>query len=187
MSDPRNVNGNSPPDGQMEDQATIYEFKTKNLYQVPVRALASTMIYAYVESIGNVWVDSTSVAPGRVQHPPFGEADRQRLQRIQLSVADADPTPFEKWEHDFRCDCNPSREMEIWERIASIYASVKARFDPCERGEVLGVLIHCTSTPLHLVEPTVRRRFLTTSKIRRIVAAYEGFGRGSSGQGAMHA
>lgn len=57
-------------------------------------------------------------------HPPFPEDARKVVQRIQSALADVDSSTVEEWEHTFRCDCDPDREIRVWLWIADMYSEL---------------------------------------------------------------
>lgn len=92
---------------------------------LPVAELAPNVIAATGPDGQPVFVPSEQIkANTRPIHPPFPEDARKVVQRIQSALADVDSSTVEEWEHTFRCDCDPDREIRVWLWIADMYSEL---------------------------------------------------------------
>lgn len=63
----------------------------------------------------------SDIQPGPVRHLVLPAALVDRIRAYKQILGDADPTSLDRAIDNFKRDANPERELEIWERIASIY------------------------------------------------------------------
>ena len=67
------------------------------------------------------WVDPTTLRAGAVQHASLTDSQMARVRALQLTFAEVDPTPLDKWVDDFKRDRDPERELRVYEGMANAY------------------------------------------------------------------
>ena len=68
----------------------------------------------------------SDIQPSPVRHPVLPAALVDRIRAYKQILGDADLTSLDRAIDNFKHDANPERELEIWERIASIYQAFVA-------------------------------------------------------------
>jgi hypothetical protein len=89
--------------------------------------------------------DQISKSASVAWHYEFSLAQKERLEKIRLAVADAFPISQDDWEDGFRKDAAPEREIALWEHVAKFYAHFAGGRipSPDARKELLGFLFAC--------------------------------------------
>ena len=97
-----------------------------------------------------------------------------RVQRLQKTFHEVDPSPVEKWAEDFRRDANPEREMAIWESMATAYEAFTASNSLTMDGkkEVYQVVLLRSGAPDDEVLKHLDLKILTEKDARAIMALF---------------
>ena len=72
------------------------------------------------------WIDPSKLEAEPIQRTSLTEAEMARVQRLQKTFSEVDPSPIEKWVDDFKRDLNLERELSIWEGMATAYETYTA-------------------------------------------------------------
>jgi hypothetical protein len=142
----------------------FYDVDTGRVATIPASELAPGAVRARVEGIdGVVWLLPDKLRPGEIRHPPFDEATREYIRRIQAAFAEQRPLSFDEWEDGFRRDADPAREIAIWSHAAAVYAeSTAGEPDAERRRDVYRCVVTCMvsgpDTVWHVLKPEVLTR-----------------------------
>ena len=69
------------------------------------------------------WIDPASARPGPLQHEQLTSAQIERIEKVQQTFSEVDPSRLDKWVEDFKRDRDPEREIRIYEGMADAYAA----------------------------------------------------------------
>jgi hypothetical protein len=120
------------------------------------------------------WVDPNQLKAGPIRHASLTDEQMSRVQRLQQTFREVDPSTVEKWAEDFRRDANPEREMAVWESMATAYetftASKSLTLDGKE--EVYQVVLLRSGAPEDQVLKRLKLKILTEKDARAIMALF---------------
>jgi hypothetical protein len=96
----------------------------------------------------------SSVAPGQLRPGPIRHATLTptqiaRIEAIQKTFAEFDPSPLDKWIDDFKRDQHPDREIAIYEAMAQAYTGYCSHHTLTReaREEVYGLILARSGAP----------------------------------------
>jgi hypothetical protein len=113
-----------------EPLVRVYDVKTASLVTIPLSDLPPGLVRATVEWVeGEFWLDPALLPAGVVRHPPFPPEIKDILVRLQAVFQDIFPRTLAEWEHGFRCDREPEREIVLWLRMAEAFEHFTAGRD----------------------------------------------------------
>ena len=120
----------------------IFNFETWKTTEIPAAELAPNMIRANVESVGEVWIDSSKVQmASQYKHPPFNGEMKELMRMFKAKLDEVYPMTVEQWEDGFRKDANMERELEQWANIANAYGYFGANAPKHQRKEVFNIIL----------------------------------------------
>jgi hypothetical protein len=123
---------------------------------------------------GTQWIDPNQLTACPIRHAALAPSQVERLEALQRTFADVDPTPPEKWIEDFQHDQNPEREILIYEAMARAYRSY------CEgktlsltaKEDVYRVVLLRSGAPEAEVLPRLKLKELTMADAKEILRLY---------------
>ena len=119
------------------------------------------------------WVDPQSLQPGpaRGQLTP---AQLERVEKLQKTFADVDPTPLKKWVEDFSRDLNPDRELAIYEGMAHAYSGycTGRALSQEAKNDVYAVVMLRSGAPDAEVLPRLKLSALSLDDAKEILRLY---------------
>jgi CheY-like chemotaxis protein len=143
-----------------EPMVRVYDFKSKGLIPIPASELAPGMVRATVGGIeGEFWIDPAQLASDIVLHPPLPPELRDHLVRLQAVFHAVFPRTLAAWEHGFRCDRDPEREIALWLRMAEAFEHFTAsrELTSQEQQDLFAVIFTCVNneaSDIRFVLPT---------------------------------
>ena len=120
------------------------------------------------------WIDPNKLEAGPIRHASLTDDQMSRVQRLQKTFHEVDPSSVEKWAEDFRRDANPEREMGIWESMATAYETFTASNSLTLAGkkEVYQVVLLRSGAPEDEVMKHLELKTLTEKDARAIMALF---------------
>lgn len=120
------------------------------------------------------WIDPNKLEAGPIRHASLTDEQMSRVQRLQKTFNEVDPSPVEKWAEDFRRDANPDREMAIWESMATAYETFIATNSLTLAGkkEVYQIALLRSGAPEDEVLKHLDLKILTEKDARAIMALF---------------
>jgi hypothetical protein len=129
----------------------LHDPDTDAVVTVPKRELRPGMIRAQI--LGKegqpgeiVWVDPASLNVNwALKHASFGAEIREVLEEIRIALHEVYPLTLEDWEHGFRCDDHPTREIRLWLHAARVFKHFTDGWDldPDQKAHIFQVLTEC--------------------------------------------
>lgn len=101
----------------MTDRET-YAFR-----EVPIEEVPPGYVRAHFQDHGEFYIDTETLKAikpsAKIRHPPFPDEVIGILQQqLSSGIGEGMGMTYERWEHGFRCDTHPWREIAHWERFA---------------------------------------------------------------------
>jgi hypothetical protein len=124
---------------------------------------------------GLVWMLADQLQPSEIKHPEFDEGIREYIRKIQAAFAEHRPLSFEEWEHGFRRDTTPEREIALWSHAADVYTAFAGDEPSADRRQdvylcVSACLISGPDDVWHVLRPEV----LTRAEAQKVVDRFYG-------------
>jgi hypothetical protein len=122
-----------------------------------------------------VWADPSQLKQGEIQQPPFNDAMRADIKKIQMAFAEHRNLTVEEWEDGFRRDTHPDREIAMWLNAADVYRQFawnEMRAD--RRDEIYGIIVACLTAAPDSVWHVIRHAALTKPEVEQIIQRYYG-------------
>src|SRR5262245_17966299 len=93
--------------------------------------------------------DGVTLAPGPIRHETLTPDQLRRIEALQRTFSDVDPTPLDKWVDDFKRDRDPDREIAVYEAMAQAYTTYCARhaLTPAARDDVYQLVLVRSAAP----------------------------------------
>lgn len=168
----------------MNNTVPFYDNETKTITQIPAAELAPGTLHANVEGIGCVWIDRKKVKINTCPfHPPFPTRVRELLRQIKASLDEVWPRTLEDWEHGFRCELNPDKEIAFFLLIAALYkrCTVGKQLSRLKKDDYFHVLVRCIDTGGQHVLEVVELYAITRKEAEKAIHMY----RESLGEGGL--
>ena len=152
--------------------ARVYDFKTRELYQIPDAELAPGMIEARVHGIdGTVWVEASQLRRGEPKYFQFGEDLREDIRAITAVFDEVYPQSLEEWEDGFRRDAHPKREIDLWLHMADVFsmATEGKSLTLQQKRDYFRVIVACSNASRDKVLYVAKREVISREKAEEIV------------------
>lgn len=106
-------------------RARVLDPNTGVVTEMPAEELAPGMVLGHGSGVGAVWVDPASLRVDMpIRQPPFAHETQERIQRIREALLEVDPNTPEEWDHIFRSELRPEREIFIYECAVEAYRRI---------------------------------------------------------------
>jgi hypothetical protein len=155
------------------DTVRFYDSKTNCVSTIPARELAPGIILARVEGIeGEVFVEASQINSDRpLRHPPFDVEVRALLTTMWDALADVLHMTLEEWEHGFRKDTHPEREIAIWLNIVEAYQHFTAGrpLGLGQKKDIFAVIMNCFNVGVDIALLVTNCATLSKKRQRQIV------------------
>jgi hypothetical protein len=129
-----------------DEMVRMHDLETGTVVTVPKRELRPGMIRARFVEKGDqlgeiVWLDPTTLnTDSAFKHDPFPAEIREILEEIRIALHDVFPMTLEEWEHGFRCDAHPTREIRLWLHAARVFKHFTDGWDYDQKVHMFQVL-----------------------------------------------
>jgi len=121
------------------------------------------------------WIDPAKLVPSPTQHQSLTAAQMERVERLQRTFAEVDPTPLAKWVEDFKRDRDPDRELRIYEGMADAYRAYcnGRKLSPRAKTDVYRVVLLRSGAPEAEVLPRLKLEELTVAEAKEVLRLYK--------------
>ncbi len=101
----------------------VYDFKTKQVTEMPLEELAPGYVKARIQGIeGEYFVNAADAKIGEYKHPEFGKERKEEMEKLVDIFHEVYSLTAQQWEDGFRKDTNMEKEIAIWfGPIAKLY------------------------------------------------------------------
>ncbi|HTI99799.1 MAG TPA: hypothetical protein VL527_13040 [Dongiaceae bacterium] len=128
-------------------------------------------------SAGNThWIDPNKLQVGPIRHPNLTADQISRIQKLQKTFEEVDPSSLEEWSDGFKRDADPDRELTIWEDMATAYATFTATNALTLDGkkEVFKIALLRSAASEDKVLKNLKLQILTEKDARAIMSLFAG-------------
>ena len=140
---------------------TFYDVETKTTSYIPRSELApGVVIVRRQDTNERVYMEAAKLKSRPPNHPPFEGAEKVAIEALAKLLADVYPMSYAKWEEGFRCDENPTREIDLWMHVAGVLTAITNEFQLTaeQRRDCFRILAACFTgereTALYRAKPT---------------------------------
>lgn len=154
----------------------LYDVDSGKVVTIPAAELAPGAVRARVHGIeGIVWLLPEKLKPGDLQHPPFEEAIRDYIRKIQAAFAEHRALSFEEWEDGFRRDAIPGPEIALWSHAADVYTAFAGdELSAARRGEVYRCIVTCMNASPETIWRVFKAEVLSRPEAEQVVNRFYG-------------
>jgi len=112
--------------------------------------------------------------PGPIRHATLTPTQIARIEAVQKTFAEFDPSPLDKWIDDFKRDEHPDREIAIYEAMAQAYRGYCSRHTLTReaREEVYGLVLARSGAPDDEVMRGAQLRYLSREDAIDVLRGY---------------
>jgi hypothetical protein len=122
-----------------------------------------------------VWVDPDELRQSPVQHDHLTDGQMRRINALQHTFHEVDPSSLDKWVEGFKRDRDPEREIRIYEGMAeaySAYCSGKSLTPKAKLDVYQVVLLRSGATDAEVIS-RLNLKVLTKADARDILKQYK--------------
>jgi hypothetical protein len=125
------------------------------------------------------WTDPNKLTPNTIQHSALPAEQRKRIQVLQKTFREVDPSPVEKWTEDFRRDNDPEHpligEIRIYEGMADAYTTycTKRHLTTEAKQDVYQIVILRSGTSDKEVLSHINLKVLSVEEAKKVLSGYK--------------